>query len=108
MHAVKFATCRREPAARRAPLLQYLALRMKPETHSLTALRASRLLSCVALAASLGVLCVRLYDAVELGNYLVLVMTPQAALCIATLALAALAVSAQEPGRKVSASCSPC
>ncbi|HET9475535.1 MAG TPA: hypothetical protein VFO82_16665, partial [Steroidobacteraceae bacterium] len=66
---------------------------MKSESHSLTALRASRLLSCVALTAALGVLSVRLYDAVELGNYLALVMTPQSALCIATLALAALAVS---------------
>jgi PAS domain S-box-containing protein len=67
---------------------------MKSETLSQTALRASRLLSCAALAAAVSVLGARLYDAVELGNSLVLVMTPQSALCIATLALAALAVSA--------------
>src|SRR5688572_22280243 len=97
MCAVKIALCRSEPTATRPSLLQYFELRMKSESLSLAALRASRLLSCVALMAALGVLSVRLYDAVELGNYLVLVMTPQSALCIATLALAALAVSVARP-----------
>jgi PAS domain S-box-containing protein len=67
---------------------------MKSESLSLTALRASRLLSCAALAAAVSVLVVRLYEGAYLGHYLVLVMTPQSALCIATLAIAALAVSA--------------
>ena len=67
---------------------------MTSETLPLSALRASRMLSCVALVAAASVLIARLYEATGLRTWLVLVMTPQAALCIATLALAALAVSA--------------
>jgi PAS domain S-box-containing protein len=55
-------------------------------------MRASRLLSCVALAASLAVLCIALAEG-ELQALLETVMSPQTALCGTLLALAALFVS---------------
>jgi PAS domain S-box-containing protein len=61
---------------------------MKSESLSMAAMRASRLLSCAALAASLAVLIGQVSD-------LAWLMSPPAALCGVLLALAALAVSAR-------------
>jgi PAS domain S-box-containing protein len=61
---------------------------MKSESLSMAAMRASRLLSCAALAASLAVLIGQVSDVTWL-------MSPPAALCGLLLALAALAVSAR-------------
>jgi hypothetical protein len=57
---------------------------MKSESLSMAAMRASRLLSCAALAASLAVLIGQVSD-------LAWLMSPPAALCGVLLALAATA-----------------
>src|SRR6185436_6024391 len=91
-HAQLVHCCRSKPTATARRRLQYWSSRMKSESLSMAAMRASRLLSCAALAASLAVLLAGGHgatgDAVLAG-----LMTPLSASCIALLALAALLVS---------------
>src|SRR5688572_9722146 len=84
----KWQNCRSGPTAPQRARLQYSSPRMKSESLSLAAMRASRLLSCAALAASLAVL-------IGQVSSLTWLMSPPAALCGVLLALAALAVSAR-------------
>src|SRR5262245_38047176 len=55
-HGETAADCRSEPTATAHQALQYCSPRMKSESLSMAAMRASRLLSCVAFAVSVAVL----------------------------------------------------
>ena len=75
--------------------LQYSAARMK-DSLSIAAMRASRVLACVALAAGFAILLTgHLYGLADVGPTIAALMTPQSAVCVIVLALAALAVSAR-------------
>ena len=77
--------------------LQYSEARMK-DSLSIAAMRASRVLSSVALVAGISVLLAgHVYGLADLGPSLAALMTPQSAVCALLLALAALAVSATAP-----------
>src|SRR5690349_16922487 len=85
-------SCRSEPTAPPSVHLQYSAPRMKSQTLFLAAMRASRLLSCAALAASASVLTASLADG-DASSVLANLMSPQTALCGTLLALGVLCVS---------------
>ena len=88
--AAKVHYCRSHPTATAPTRLQYSSPFMKSKSLSSATMRVSRLLSCTALFVGLVVLGGWAYDFAPLRPLIPALMTPQTALCISLLALAAL------------------
>src|SRR5687768_15143887 len=91
-HGWQFARCRCELTAPARQRLQYSGPRMKSDSLSITAMRASRLLAALACIASLGILACWAQTPSWIAEHAVVLPPPLAAVTLYVLGLAALLV----------------